>query len=163
MARQHERVEAGAMTATGHIRGQAVVWDGLAWRHSDDGSPAPGWGGDERPCPKCGLIAESAFDPDPCLGLIPTAISACCGHGIEAPYCKIGVQVTTRNEIISRGIHDHLNVDHDPRTEYDPTCRVCDALEMIESENRVAVAYRERAKSKAADNGCNIGNDSDGD
>lgn len=43
--------------------------------------------------------------------------------------------MTTRAEIIERGIHDHLNIDHDPREEFDPSCRTCDLLEMIEMEN----------------------------
>ena len=39
----------------------------------------------ERPCVRCGLLAEPE-GPDPCLGRLPGVVSACCGHGVEAPY-----------------------------------------------------------------------------
>jgi hypothetical protein len=71
------------MSSRSHIRGWPVHWDGVAWRHDDDGSLAPGWGGDERPCPSCGAVAEG---PDPCLGMLPGVVSACCGHGVHESY-----------------------------------------------------------------------------
>lgn len=67
----------------GVIRGHPVRYDGSVWRHADDGSLAPFWsGGNERPCPKCGLIAEPN-GPDPCIGIVPGLVSACCGHGVS--------------------------------------------------------------------------------
>lgn len=69
--------------STGMIRGRAVTWDAESevFRWTDNGQPATGWGGVERPCPACGLTAEG--DEDPCLGILPDCESACCGHGGE--------------------------------------------------------------------------------
>ena len=68
------------MTATGHMRGHRVHWDGTTWRY-DDGTEAT----TERPCVSCGATA-APDGPDPCLGVLPGVSSACCGHGVEAPY-----------------------------------------------------------------------------
>lgn len=68
------------MTATGRHRGHLVHWDGAIWRY-DDGTPATA----ERPCVECGVLAEPGA-PDPCIGMLPGVSSACCGHGVEAPY-----------------------------------------------------------------------------
>ena len=74
------------MTATGFIRGHAAYYNGSAWRYQDNDEPAgPVWGGDERPCPKCGQTA-GADGYDPCLGFIESVMSACCGHGVEEAY-----------------------------------------------------------------------------
>lgn len=70
------------MTVTARIRGRDVRWDGEAYRWADTGDLAAGWGGMERPCPACGLTADSG-EPDPCLGWLPDCESACCGHGSE--------------------------------------------------------------------------------
>ena len=72
------------MTARAHMRGHPVQWDDAAqaWRY-DDGTLAPSHGGDERPCRACGVTAEGADSPDPCLGWLPGVTSACCGHGVE--------------------------------------------------------------------------------
>ena len=41
----------------------------------DDGSD------DSRKCSRCALVYSSGH-PDPCLGFIPGASEACCGHGL---------------------------------------------------------------------------------
>jgi hypothetical protein len=68
------------VSASAFIRGHAVTWDGSSWRHADDQSLAPGWGGNERPCPTCHLVS---YDVDACLGRLPDCESACCGHGVQ--------------------------------------------------------------------------------
>ena len=40
-------------------------------------------------CGSCGRSADGSDGwggPDPCLGLLPGVISACCGHGCNRPY-----------------------------------------------------------------------------
>lgn len=85
----------------GHFyRGHAVVLVGeldedrdydapLDFRYADNGHPTPGNravpGGEERPCPRCGQVAELR-GPDPCLGMLAGVKNACCGHGIERAY-----------------------------------------------------------------------------
>ena len=69
------------MVVTAQMRGHPVYWDGAVWRYSDDGTLAPASGGEERPCVKCGLVAEGDYGPDPCLGYIEGITGACCGHG----------------------------------------------------------------------------------
>ena len=74
--------------AKGQTRGHAVRYDEQTevWRYVDDDAPTDGYGGVERPCVKCGLLAESD-GPDPCLGRLPDGVtSACCGHGVETGY-----------------------------------------------------------------------------
>ena len=84
-----------------HIRGHPVYFDGI-YRYLD-GEPAECWGGEPRPCPKCGELptpcdlctyipeGPNAVGPwmhDPCLGHVEGVKSACCGHGVDAGYMK---------------------------------------------------------------------------
>lgn len=42
-----------------------------------------------RACAYCGQEYDGSDGwggPDPCLGLLPGVISACCGHGVNRPY-----------------------------------------------------------------------------
>jgi hypothetical protein len=51
----------------------------------EDGSPTPEYGGEEKPCIECGLqTMPEGFDA--CLGRIPRAVAACCGHGLGRGY-----------------------------------------------------------------------------
>ena len=51
----------------------------------EDGSPTPEHGGREKPCIRCGLPSTpEGFDA--CLGRIPGAVAACCGHGVGRGY-----------------------------------------------------------------------------
>lgn len=98
-------------TITGYrtFRGHPTISYDVAGRgeeicYASDGVPTPGHGnpeGIERPCVLCGRVAgppdpESwdAYGPDPCLGMLPSVDSACCGHGVKEPY----VRVTARGE-----------------------------------------------------------------
>lgn len=68
---------------TAHSRGHPIRWDAEreAWVYADDGSPAT----EERPCVKCGEM-PTPEGYDACLGDVPGATSACCGHGVEDGY-----------------------------------------------------------------------------
>lgn len=71
------------MTVTAHMRGHKVYYDDTTdtWHYADNDEPAQR----ERPCTKCGeLPTPDGYDA--CLGFIPNATSACCGHGVEEPY-----------------------------------------------------------------------------
>lgn len=73
------------------------------WRYTDTGEPIPGWGGEERACPGCGLTADGPDDPDPCLGRLPGVRSACCGHGRTAAEVEgTGVLVALKRRMIGR-------------------------------------------------------------
>lgn len=74
------------MTATAFDRGHRITWDASTgvWRF-DDGALAPGSGGVERSCIRCGLTAAPG-GPDPCLGMIEGVTAACCGHGVARGY-----------------------------------------------------------------------------
>lgn len=71
------------MTATGFNRGHAMQWDEIAscWRYADTGEQVL----EDRSCVKCGEM-PTPEGYDSCLGYIPGVSSACCGHGVEAPY-----------------------------------------------------------------------------
>lgn len=66
-----------------HARGHEIVWDGRSgkWVYADDRSSADV----ERPCVRCHRLAPPE-GYDPCLGYIPGAIGACCGHGRGPGY-----------------------------------------------------------------------------
>ena len=74
------------MAASSHYYGNLVVWDEKddTW-HYEDGELAD----KPRPCPFCGRLPTSE-GYDGCLGYIPGAWSACCGHGVETGYVMIG-------------------------------------------------------------------------
>jgi len=64
------------------FRGHQIVWVGEKWLYADTLQPIPGYGGDNRPCLKCGSSKWSGTgDHDACLGLLPGVTNACCGHG----------------------------------------------------------------------------------
>lgn len=65
------------MTATGHMRGHPIYYDGVVWRYSDNGAIAD----DSRPCARCGQM-PTPEGYDACIGHIEGVESACCGHGI---------------------------------------------------------------------------------
>ncbi|MCK5613833.1 hypothetical protein KAR91_68850 [Candidatus Pacearchaeota archaeon] len=71
------------MTATSNFRGHPIVWEeaGQRWLYADNKEPLPGWGGEIRPCVKCGEVFSLGI-PDPCLGRLPGVDNACCGHGV---------------------------------------------------------------------------------
>lgn len=70
-------------TITSQLRGHPIYWDERrkAWFYADNQSPATV----ERPCAKCHKM-PTPEGYDACLGHIPGATAACCGHGVEAGY-----------------------------------------------------------------------------
>lgn len=54
------------------MRGHVIYYDGSV---ADD----------SRPCKKCGNMPNDDGS-DYCLGHIPGAKAACCGHGVQSPY-----------------------------------------------------------------------------
>jgi len=69
------------MTARGHVRGWPCEYRGDRWVYTDNGQPIDG----RRACSRCGRRpTEEGYDA--CLGFIPRAVSACCGHGVEKGY-----------------------------------------------------------------------------
>jgi len=72
------------MAATSHIRGHRIEWIDGQWRYSDTGEVVD----HDRPqCARCGR-EPTEKGHDACLGHIPGARFACCGHGIV--YIVIG-------------------------------------------------------------------------
>ncbi len=69
------------MTATAHLRGIQVFYVDDEWRYAD-GTAMDKY---RNPCVRCGK-SPTPEGYDACLGYIPGAISACCGHGVGAPY-----------------------------------------------------------------------------
>lgn len=66
---------------TSYQRGHAIQHDGNEWRYVDNGEIA----NYDRPCYRCGRM-PTAEGYDACLGQVDGAVSACCGHGVEAGY-----------------------------------------------------------------------------
>ncbi len=58
-------------------RGHLIIKRGDLWYYVDDGSPVAG---NERTCGKCDQPAP-LNGVDPCLGMLPRVVNACCGHG----------------------------------------------------------------------------------
>ncbi len=65
-----------------YIHGYLCEFTGEEWVYSDDKSPI---GKELRPCPRCGE-KPTLEGYDACLGYIPKAIFACCGHGVREGY-----------------------------------------------------------------------------
>jgi len=67
------------VTARAYIRGHAMVHTPAGWRYEDSGEPFD----ETRPCGFCGK-PSTPEGYDACIGYIPGAMNACCGHGILA-------------------------------------------------------------------------------
>jgi hypothetical protein len=67
---------------TGYTRGNPIEYVNGEWVYSNDKVPIAN---EERPCTRCGRM-PTPEGYDACLGHIPGATSACCGHGVEKPY-----------------------------------------------------------------------------
>lgn len=75
------------MTVFAYKRGHEITTvgstvDDTDWRWADTGEPIQN---DERPCTRCGCL-PTLDGHDACLGDIPEAIAACCGHGVGKAY-----------------------------------------------------------------------------
>jgi len=76
------------MTITAYRMGHKVWWDTTIewWRYEDTGEPIP------RPKHALDRLCALCQQPptpdghDPCLGTIPGAKAACCGHGVQPGY-----------------------------------------------------------------------------
>lgn len=68
-----------------YFRGYSIIWKNEKWLYADTKESIPGYGGEFRPCAKCGKVFEGSDigDFDPCLGELPGVDNACCGHGIR--------------------------------------------------------------------------------
>lgn len=67
----------------GYLRGHPVEWDPVAgcWRDAETGNLVDL----RRACRQCGK-KPTAAGHDTCIGDIPGAASACCGHGVHVGY-----------------------------------------------------------------------------
>lgn len=75
------------MVAKSHSRGHETIHTEHGWIYSDDGESI----NIERPCLNCNRMPDkNGFDA--CLGCVPGAVSACCGHGVEKPIIKFPSQ-----------------------------------------------------------------------
>lgn len=75
------------MPAHSFVGGYPVWYDNRrkVWRYLDnniDVEKLP-----RRPCPKC-KVMPTVDGYDACLGYIPGAVAACCGHGVEEGYIE---------------------------------------------------------------------------
>jgi hypothetical protein len=71
------------------VRGHEVYWSEIQdrWYYSDNNDVVPLYNEDTRPCIECNEL-PTAEGHDPCLGVIPDVVSACCGHGVDDGYKK---------------------------------------------------------------------------
>lgn len=74
-----------------------MIYDKLCYEDTLD--PLPGYGGEIRPCKRCGKefsLGEGVVDP--CLGMLPGVDNACCGHGVpEEAYVRFTTGVVLKN------------------------------------------------------------------
>ncbi len=69
---------------SGQIRGHKILFINNEWIFADTKESIEN---ENRPCKKCGNL-PTLEGYDSCIGYIPGAISACCGHGVEKGYVK---------------------------------------------------------------------------
>jgi len=70
------------VTAVGHCNGHTIVFLNDEWRWFDTLGLVTDESTMLHPCPRCGK-PPTPEGYDACLGHIPGAGGACCGHGIE--------------------------------------------------------------------------------
>lgn len=74
------------MPTTSHSRGHLLIFiQGAGWCFADTMEPII----KDRSCMRCNR-SPTKEGYDACLGYIPGAISACCGHGVEKPTLLLG-------------------------------------------------------------------------
>ena len=71
------------MTARAHIRGHEIAFERETWVYADTHEDIDS--AEERSCSRCGKY-PTPEGYDACLGKIPGAKYACCGHGIGEAY-----------------------------------------------------------------------------
>lgn len=68
---------------TAYSRGHKIYFDSDGvWKYVDTNTPDTNY----RPCARCNR-PPTKEGYDACLGKIEGVTSACCGHGVEEPYC----------------------------------------------------------------------------
>ena len=69
------------------VRGHETYWNEKddSWHYRDNNEIVPLEYKDNRPCIKC-QKPPTKEGYDPCMGLVPDAVAACCGHGIDEGY-----------------------------------------------------------------------------
>lgn len=72
------------MTVKSRLRGHEIEWCNGRWHYSDTGEVAD----HDRPCIRCGEM-PTPEGYDACLGFVPGAEYACCGHGINEPFIRL--------------------------------------------------------------------------
>ena len=87
-------VSEGNMPAKTYSRGHEIVYKNDAWVYVDNGLSLS----DNRPCKKCGLIPLPGGE-DACIGYLPGAVSACCGHGVSEPIVIYAETCPTTNAV----------------------------------------------------------------
>ena len=66
------------MATTAYHRGHKILYMGNVWTYAD--TLAPVAQNPNRPCGHCGK-ENTPEGHDGCLGILPGAMNACCGHG----------------------------------------------------------------------------------
>lgn len=66
---------------TSYARGHKIYFDKFTWRYVDNDNQLD----EQRPCARCGR-PPTPEGYDACIGYVPGAASACCGHGVEEPH-----------------------------------------------------------------------------
>lgn len=70
---------------TSYSKGYGITWvttsdaEGGYWVWSDNEEPIKD---NPRPCKKCRIMIADG-EADPCLGVLPGVVNACCGHGVR--------------------------------------------------------------------------------
>ena len=83
------------MVAKSHSRGWEIEWNDSQWVYTDSKKPIDV----NRPCKRCGR-KPTTEGYDACLGHIPNATSACCGHGVIKPFVVFKDRIMTKDQIL---------------------------------------------------------------
>lgn len=96
-------------TARAEHRGHPIVFIDGTWVYEDNLRPIPSYGGEDRPCAKCGeLPIDGLYDS--CIGKLPGVKNACCGHGNTGR-----AYIQFENGTTVRGF-DHIDLPDDVHT-----------------------------------------------
>ena len=132
------------MTATAHSRGWPIEWrNGVGWIFSDTMTPHVS----TRACRRCGR-APMPEGYDACLGYVAGVTSACCGHGVHAPFSIPNTKRIGVLRSIMKNPWETGQVYNDVRT---MTCDTPGRLDIVRRANRerleLIVAYPDCQKA----------------
>ena len=90
----------------GTFRGHPIIFKEEQWFYMDTMEPLPAFGGELRPCAKCGSEKWSGDGHvDECLGLLPGVSNACCGHGDRSEaYIVFNNGIVVRNFVVAESL-----------------------------------------------------------